>query len=784
MAATDLHSSLQQGLGSAYTLERELGGGGMSRVFVATDTRLGRRVVVKVLAPDLVASVSAERFEREIRLAARLQHPHIVPLLSAGDVDGIPYYTMPFVEGASLRGRLAAGPLPPAEAQSILRDVARALAYAHRQGIVHRDIKPENVLLAEGVAMVADFGVARALSAATTLAGDVLTQVGMQIGTPAYMAPEQAAGDPDVDFRADLYAFGVMAYELLAGQHPFAGKRNMHALVAAHLTEQPEPLTTHTTHVTTPLSTIVMQCLGKDPSERPESASAIVRALESMSTPNAVSTTPVAPPAAKANPRIAVLPFTNMSGDPENEYFSDGITDDLIGALTSLKGLRVAARTSSFAFKGKHAELATVGSTLGVRTVVQGSVRRAGNRVRVTVQLMNAAEGTQLWSERYDRDLDDIFAIQDEIVRGIVDQLKLTLGLDQTATLVAPQTDDLEAYQLYLRGREAAYMRSPASLRRAIEYFRQALGRDPNYARAHLGLAEAHIGLGVYQYIPTIEANDVATAALQAAERLGPDLALIHVLWGQLKLYLRSDWHDAGPHLERALAIDPNEPLAHAYVAFLNGMLGNLEASKAAALRAVSLDPLSVFIRAISVMGFPVVGIPGADSAAALDAHETALAMDPNAVIHLWMSAVRLADFGRHEEAVLRMRRTVELTQRAPLIVGMYARALALAGRRDEALALRAELRERAQREYVGPAAMAMMIGLDLDDEAATAALLEANIAAMTGPTAIVTTVVRELAPLLDHPRLGPLVRRLTLWATRPAVTTLSSAPAGARELP
>jgi tetratricopeptide (TPR) repeat protein len=227
---------------------------------------------------------------------------------------------------------------------------------------------------------------------------------------------------------------------------------------------------------------------------------------------------------------------------------------------------------------------------------------------------MNAAEGTQLWSERYDRDLDDIFAIQDEIVRGIVDQLKLTLGLDQTATLVAPQTDDLEAYQLYLRGREAAYMRSPASLRRAIEYFRQALGRDPNYARAHLGLAEAHIGLGVYQYIPTIEANDVATAALQAAERLGPDLALIHVLWGQLKLYLRSDWHDAGPHLERALAIDPNEPLAHAYVAFLNGMLGNLEASKAAALRAVSLDPLSVFIRAISVMGFPVVGIPGADS--------------------------------------------------------------------------------------------------------------------------------------------------------------------------
>src|SRR3954467_1499652 len=254
----DLAAQLQNTLGPAYSVERELGGGGMSRVFVAVDTRLGRRVVVKVLSPDLVASVSADRFEREIQLAARLQHPHIVPLLSAGDVDGIPYYTMPFVEGASLRERLSAGPLPYLEAQSILRDVARALAYAHRQGIVHRDIKPDNVLLAEGVAMVADFGVARALSAATTLAGgELLTQVGMQIGTPAYMAPEQAAGDPDVDFRADLYAFGVMAYELLAGRHPFAERRTAQAMIVAHMTEQPAALTTHTVEVTPSMESIV-----------------------------------------------------------------------------------------------------------------------------------------------------------------------------------------------------------------------------------------------------------------------------------------------------------------------------------------------------------------------------------------------------------------------------------------------------------------------------------------------------------------------------------------------
>jgi len=765
----NLRDSLQTALGDAYRIDRELGGGGMSRVFVAEETRFHRDVVIKVLAPDLGASLSAERFEREIQLAARLQHPHIVPLLSAGDVNGLPYYTMPFVAGSSLRERMLAGPIHLHDAQNILRDTAKALAYAHRQGIVHRDIKPENILLNEGTAMIADFGVARAVQAASTLAGNStsLTQTGTQIGTPMYMSPEQAAGDPSVDFRADLYAFGVMAYELLAGQHPFGSRKTAHAMVIAHMTETPTPIVTHATTVSHSMASIVMQCLGKDPAERPQSASDIVAALEAgAATPvpmPAVVSTPV-PPAA-----VAVLPFTNMSGDPNNEYFSDGITDDIIMALTQVKALRVAARTSSFAYKNKNEDLATIGRTLRVSSVLQGSVRRAGNRVRVTVQLMNARDGFQLWSERFDRDLDDIFAIQDEIARGIVDQLQVTLGIKQaTLPLVARPTDDLEAYQLYLRGREASHLRSPASLRRAIEYFRQALARDPNYARAHVGLAEAHIGLGVYQYVPTLDAAREAEKSLLAAENLEPNLAILHMLWGQLKLYLRPDWHEAGPHLERALAIDPHEPVAHAYVAFLNGMLGNLEESRAAAARAVAADPLSLFVRAVSVMGFPRHGIPGADSAAALASHEEALRMDPNSVIHLWMSAIRLSDLGRNEEALPLVSRAVELTQRGPLVLGMYGRALALSGRVEEARRIKQELHERAQREYVGPAARLMQIGLDIDDEAATAALLRENIEAMTGPTAISTTVTRELDPLLDHPRLGPLVRQLTFWATAP----------------
>ncbi len=773
---TDVRERLQRALGAAYAIERELGGGGMSRVFVAEDTRLGRKVVVKLLSPELGAGVSADRFEREIRLAARLQHPHIVPLLAAGDVDGLPYYTMPFVSGASLRDRLKAGPMSAGEAQGILRDVAKALSYAHKQGIVHRDIKPENVLLSEGPAMVADGGGARAISAASTMAGGAtITQAGMAVGTPAYMAPEQAAGDPDVDFRADLYAFGVMAYELLAGQHPFAERKTAHALVTAHLTEQPKPIGTHTTTIGPSLATIVMQCLGKDPLDRPGSASAVVDALEAAAASGGVAAVAVVAPAPTpvpsepASATVAVLPFTNMSGDPDNEYFSDGITDDIIMALTQVRGLKVAARASAFSFKHKNAELPAIGAALGVRTVLQGSVRRAGNRVRVTTQLMSTVDGYQLWSAKYDRDLDDIVAIQDEIARAIVEQMQRTLGITHgTAQLVARPTDDLEAYQLVLRGREAVHQRTPAAFGRALEFFRDALARDPDYARAHVGLAEAYIGLGVYQYMPPPDARREATAALAAAERLQPQLAPLHGLRAQLKLYLLPEWPSAADDLAIALRLDPDDAQANAYLAFLSGCLGDAETCKVAARRAVAADPHSLFVRVVAVMGMRSSHDPEAGAVAALRGHDAALAIDPNAVVHLWMSAVRLGDLGRMDEAIARATRAVEMAQRGPLLLGVLGRLLALAGRRDEALALRAEIVERAKTTYVGPSAR-LLIDLVTADEDTIAESLHENIEVGAGPVALATTGMdRELLPLLSHPRLGPLARQLSLYAARP----------------
>ena len=730
---------LSAALADRYRIERELGTGGMATVYLARDQRHDRDVALKVLHPELAESLGRQRFLREIRLAAGLNHPHILPLYDSGEAGGFLYFVMPVMLGQTLRERLQEeGRLSVDSAVRLTTEVADALDYAHRQDVVHRDIKPENILLHEGHAVVADFGIGKALAAAASENG-AMTATGVSLGTPAYMSPEQAGGDP-VDGRSDLFALGCVLYEMLTGEAAFAGP-TVQALIASRFVHTPPEVSTIRAAVPGALSSLVSRLLAKAPEERLSTGAQVVEALRSGET---LATPPRQPEAS-----VAVLPFTNMSADPDNEFFSDGITDDVIVALTAVKGLKVAARTSSFAFKNKNAELATVGKTLGVRTVLQGGVRRVGNRIRVTAQLMDASEGTQIWSERYDRELDDIFAIQDDIARGIVEQLRVRLGIEQAAApLAARPTDDLEAYQLYLRGREAAYVRSPASLRRAIDYFRQALARDPDVARAHLGLAEAYIGLGVYQFIPTTEAAREAEQALRAAERLQ-------------KMKLPKDG-------AATLAIDPREPLAYAYLGTVNGMLGNLEAAQAATARAIALDPLSLFIRLVSVMGYPVRGIPGADSAAARAAHEAALAMDPNSLIHLWMSAIRLADFGRHDEAVPRLARAVELAQRGPLLVGLYARALALAGRRAEALALREELLARARQEFIGPAAMLMMIGLDLQDEAATGALIEANVAGMTGPVAIATTVARELEPLLDHPRLGPLVRQLTLWATSP----------------
>ena len=480
---TDLLADLQAHFGDKYVLERELGGGGMSRVFVARDSKLDRRVVIKLLPPQVTATISADRFKREIMLAAGLQHPNIVPVLSAGEFGTLPYFIMPFIDGESLRARMMRGPLSVREAVTILKDVVRALGFAHGRGIIHRDIKPDNVLLASGAAVVTDFGVAKALTASRQQQGAVnsaptMTGVGTSLGTPAYMAPEQAAADPSTDHRADIYALGIVAYEMLTGAPPFHG-RTPQALLAAQLSEIPKPLTSRRYDVSVPLSTLIMQCLEKEPGKRPKTAGDVLRALDdpgilvSDAFPAAeaprvrrrrmmeigvgvlvvaavavawVLTEPEPTPGSAADSArvaaaradsarnapaaavapvptgpsgVAVFPLTSIGNDAQASQAAEGITSELATAISRVPGVRVSSQTTAAAVRQGARTPAEAARTLNATMLVEGTVQRAGTRLRVSVRLVNVGTDSTVWASTFNGTTADALTLQDSTVRAV-----------------------------------------------------------------------------------------------------------------------------------------------------------------------------------------------------------------------------------------------------------------------------------------------------------------------------------------------------------------------------
>jgi len=684
---------LQTALGAAYTLERELGGGGMSRVFVADEGALGRKVVVKIVAAELAEGLSAERFAREVKLAARLQQANIVPVLSAGIADGMPYYTMPFVDGLSLRARMQHGVVPVSEALSVLRDVARALAYAHAQGIVHRDIKPENVLLSGGAAVVTDFGIAKAISASratgvgpsggTTSVG--LTTAGTSIGTPAYMAPEQAVGDPSTDHRADIYAWGVLAWELLAGEHPFAGRATAHALIAAHVRDDPPSLATRRSDVPRGFAALVMRCLEKDPARRPASATEVLESMDAVSTPahapidagrremplvlagaalvliavgafvvsvwRRQSREPAvaAATSASAAPKsLAVLPFSSLGGDTANAYFAEGIADELTTALARMPGLRLAGRASAARFKQRAATAQEIGTALTVGAVLDGTVRRAGGRIRVSAELTSTADGRLLWNESYERELKDVFAVQDDITRAIVGALQMQLAdTASVAGAAARGTNNLQAYDLYLRALRR-YRRRGADLTLAQRELTQAIALDPRFARAHALLASVLCVTPYYIDVRVAEVLPQARAAAERAVALDPTLADAHLALGHV--YSEAfQWADAERELRRAVALGPSNSESAFRLGFMLLAAGRLQEAIPAFERSAALDPF--------------YGMP--------------------AVYAGWTKAMA----GRGEEATADARRALELDPENEAINNIYAIVLNLTGHREESLA-------------------------------------------------------------------------------------------------
>src|SRR6185437_459530 len=495
---------LAQVLADRYVVERVLGAGGMATVYLAQDRKHRRPVALKVLHPHLAANLGPERFLREINIAASLQHPHIVPLYDSGQANGNLYYVMPYVDGESLRQRMERErQLPLEDALRLTRAMAAALDYAHRHGVVHRDIKPENVMLHDGEAMVADFGIAKALTAASDVS---LTQTGMAMGTAAYMSPEQAMGEPEIDGRTDIYSLGCVLYEMLAGQAPYTGP-TAQAIIARSITEAAPPLRSVRAAVPDWVEQAVHKAMAKDPAERFSTATQFSQALGSVGVASTPPGTARATPAAgAAAPKsIAVLPFVNMSADPENEYFTDGMAEEIINALTKIQRLRVAARTSSFAFKGKNVDVRTIGEQLNVSAVLEGSVRKAGAKLRVNAQLVSVNDGYHLWSERFDRELEDVFAIQDEIAGSIVRALRVVLSDQEKRAIENAPRVDVEAYDYYLRGRQYHHQFRRAGIQFARRMFERALDIDPNYALAHAGAADCCSFL--YMYWDASKAN-------------------------------------------------------------------------------------------------------------------------------------------------------------------------------------------------------------------------------------------------------------------------------------
>jgi eukaryotic-like serine/threonine-protein kinase len=750
---TDLREILDSEISGSYTIERELGGGGMSRVFLANEKTLDRRVVVKVLPEDVAAGISADRFRREIQLAAKLQHPNIVPVLAAGEVLGRPYFTMPYIEGESLRQKLdREGELPLAESVRLLRQVASALAYAHKHGIVHRDIKPDNVMIGEDYALVTDFGVAKALKA-SAVGPDTpsATTTGVAIGTPAYMAPEQAVADPNVDHRADIYSFGILAYEILTGFTPFSG-RTTQAILAAHVVEPPHPIQQRRPNLPPAISDLVMRCLEKRPADRPQTAGDLLQMLQQVdesfiSGPARASTTsPVksrkwyagAATAALilialAGYRllnresssatgdqiqsIAVLPLVNVGGTNSDEYFSDGMSDELANALSKIPGLRVASRTSSYTFKGrKDVDVGEIGRRLNVQAVLEGTVRRAGGRLRVTGQLTSTKDGLSLWSDSYERNANDVFAVQDDISRSIAEALKLRLSSRAVTGEPSTGTAILPAYDSYLRGRYFWNARGAENLRRAITHFNEAIESDPGFARAYAARAMAYALLPQYTDASPSDAFEKTRSDARRALQGDSSLAEAYTALG-LASVNTWDWQAAETAYRKAIALDPSFPTAHQWYGEFLYNTSRLDSSIAETRRARELDPLAPILSI--ALGYALVVAGKYDDA--LTEVKRALELAPNlGVAHSIASQAHL--FSGNAEAA---RREMQLAAKAdPELVlrkGQLAFVYGKTGDRAAALKVVEEMKRAGASEDANQVAFAIAyIALGENDRALT----------------------------------------------------------------
>jgi eukaryotic-like serine/threonine-protein kinase len=729
---------LAEALRDRYVFERELGRGGMATVYLARDIKHDRQVALKVMHPELAATVGLERFLREIRTTARLDHPHILPVLDSGEAAELLWYTMPFVDGESLRDRLRREiQLPVDEAVQLAHEVADALAYAHEHGLVHRDIKPENILLSGGHARVADFGIARAFEAA---GGEQLTETGVSIGTPAYMSPEQATGLP-VDARTDVYALGAVLYEMLAGEPPFTGPTPQ-AVIAKRFHTDAVPLRAVRATVPEQVERAVARALARVPTDRFASTAELARALKADATRAAPVTAPpsrahsrrrgvlllalsvllgvgalfgwsrsrrVAPADDDGLRRVAVLPFDNLA-TTDKVYFAEGITDEIRGKLATLPGLQVTARTSSAQYARSTKRPDEIGRELGVAYLLNGTVRwdqeDGQSRVRVSPELIETATGATRWQQSFDAPMTDVFRVQADVAERVARELGVALAAGPRRHLKARPTGDLGAYDLYLRGRYAWHQRTAAGLDQARRLLEQAIAADPAFAPAHAALADVFAVLPLWSDLPPDQTYPRARAAALEALRLDSTLASPYAVLGDYHAMYAWNWAEAERNFRRSLALDPNGANTHHwYHGDYLLAVGRWDEAIREARRARELDPLSLTINGAA--GRTLYSAGRAEEAIA--ELRNIVAMDTAFPLTNEYLGTAYVALGRHTEAVPVLRRAVEPAVRLSAPLAILGYALAKSGRREEAERILEELLDRQRRGYIAPTSLAVL---------------------------------------------------------------------------
>ena len=721
----------------------------MGEVYRARDPRLGRDVAIKVISE--AASGDADRlrrFEQEARAVAALSHPNVLAIFDIG-VGDVPFLVTELLTGDTLRGLIDRGPIASRRTIDLALQLVAGLAAAHAVGIVHRDLKPDNIFItADGHLKILDFGLAKHVAPRDDDSASVTrpqTLHGMVLGTMGYMAPEQVRGY-EADHRADIFAVGAVLYEMLTGRRAF--RRESPADTMSAILNDPPSTLVFDAKTPVSLVRIVQRCLEKNANQRFQSARDLGYAIEAVSD---IRSGPALPAARTEHTSIAVLPFVNMSADPDNQYFSDGLAEELINALTRLSGLRVASRTSSFRFRGHETDVRQIGRDLGVSAILEGSVRRAGARVRISAQLTNAADGYHIWSQRYDREMADVFEIQDQIVESIVNTLAPAL-LGEAKGAVRRPTENLAAYELYLKGRHFWNQRSPVVVGTAIRHFEEAIALDPDYALAYAGLADCYSILRVYGWTPPEHSQPRALDAVTKALALDPELPEAHFAKALYTFHFERQWRAARQHFSDALALSPRMALFEAYFGvFLATEYAYGEAKERLA-RALDLDQHSSAVHFHAASAAYLMG----DLAGAVQHAQRALELQPESLAARWPQTVALTMAGRIDDA-LAMGEPIVARSRAPIYIGVLGLIYGRAGRLEDARRLVQELDERQGRgEYIVPAAR-LSIQLGLGDVAGIRAALAACVDGGAAPFSVVSTS----RPLLETYRGDPEIDRL-----------------------